>query len=100
MFVIPEIAARCARAALIGAAMASSAVAQTQYRNLDAGRPGRVEDAEAASRYSLNVDLAPFQIERIAGGPTRYRAEPDITGRFIVVAENLTQDKGWWGGGR
>ena len=78
MFLIPELARRCVCAALIGAATASSVVAQTQYRNLDAGRPGRVEDAETSARYSLDVDLAPFQIERLVGGTTRYRAEPKV----------------------
>jgi hypothetical protein len=62
----------------IGTSGASGAGAQTQYRNLDAGRPGRIEDAEATARYSLDVDLTPFQIERLTGGTTRYRAEPRV----------------------
>jgi hypothetical protein len=62
----------------IGTAAAHPGGAQTQYRNLDAGRPGRIEDAEATARYSLDVDLTPFQIERLTGGTTRYRAEPRV----------------------
>ena len=62
----------------IGTAAAGRVSAQTQYRNLDAGKPGRIEDAEATARYSLDVDLTPFQIERLTGGTTRYRAEPRV----------------------
>ena len=63
---------------LIVVALSRAGVARAQYRNLDAGRPGRVEDAEPTPRYALDIDLAPFQIERLAGGTTRYRAEPRL----------------------
>ena len=41
--------------------------AQTDYYNTDTGRPLRVEDAYATERYSLDLHLAPFTIERRAG---------------------------------
>ena len=59
--------------------MSALAGAQTQYYNLDAGRPGRVEDAEVTARYSLGIDLAPLSVERLSGGTTRLRAEPKLT---------------------
>jgi len=69
------------------AAISSRAVAQTQYRNLDAGRPGRIEDAESAARYSLDLDLAAFQVERLSGGTMRYRAEPKVTYGVLPFTE-------------
>jgi hypothetical protein len=61
---------------LIVVLASNAALAQTQYRNLDAGRPVRIEDAQPAARYSFDADAAPFQVERLAGGTSRYRAEP------------------------
>ncbi len=63
---------------LIVVALSRAGTARAQYRNLDAGRPGRVEDAEPTPRYALDIDLVPFQIERLTGGTTRYRAEPRL----------------------
>ena len=53
--------------------------AQTQYHHLDGGRPVRVEGADPTARYALDVDVAPFQLERLSGGTIRYRAEPKVT---------------------
>jgi hypothetical protein len=64
-----------------------SANAQTQYRNLDAGRPGRVEDAEPEARYGLDIDLAAFQVERLVGGTMRYRAEPKLAYGILPFTE-------------
>jgi hypothetical protein len=69
------------------AAFAPLASAQTQYRNLDAGRPGRVEDAESAARYTLDLDVAAFQVERLAGGTMRYRAEPKLAYGVLPFTE-------------
>lgn len=38
----------------------NSSGAQAHYFNLDAGRPGRVEDAIATERYELEAQFAPF----------------------------------------
>ncbi|MDB4874354.1 MAG: hypothetical protein JWM41_800 [Gemmatimonadetes bacterium] len=67
--------------------IARGASAQTQYYNLDGGRPGRVEDAEATARYALAVDLGPFQYERLAGGTNRFRAEPKISYGVLPFTE-------------
>ena len=69
------------------ATISPRALAQTQYRNLDAGRPGRIEDAESAARYSLDLDLAAFQVERLSGGTMRYRAEPKVTYGVLPFTE-------------
>ena len=50
--------------------------AQTEYYNLDAGRPTRVEDAVSAERYALELLLGSLRIERLAGGVQRWRTEP------------------------
>jgi hypothetical protein len=60
---------------------------QTYYRNLDAGQPGRVEDAEVTPRYSLAVMLSPLAFERLSGGSMRYRAEPKISYGFLPLTE-------------
>jgi hypothetical protein len=52
--------------------------AQSSYYNLDAGRPGRVEDAEPTPLYSLDLDPSSLQYERLRGGTSRFRAEPRI----------------------
>ena len=69
---------RLALAPLFSAVVARGLPCQTQYHNLDSGRPGRVEDAEPASLYSLDVDFAAYQFEHLTGGTNRYRAEPKI----------------------
>jgi hypothetical protein len=60
------------------AAVGRRAAAQTQYYNLDAGRPGRVEDAEPTPLYSLDLDPSSLQYERLVGGTNRFRAEPRV----------------------
>lgn len=42
-------------------------LAQGNYYNTDAGRPGSVEDAQVLSLYSLDLYLAPVSLERVAG---------------------------------
>ena len=62
-----------------GATRISTAGAQTQYFNLDAGRPTRVEDAVPTERYGLDIQLAPVRIERLDDGSYRWRVEPKIS---------------------
>jgi hypothetical protein len=50
--------------------------AQTEFYNLDAGRPVRIEDAVAAERYALELVLGGLRVERLAGGVQRWRTEP------------------------
>src|SRR5689334_16421240 len=49
------------------------------YYNLDAGRPGRVEDAAPAARYELELQLLPVRVERFASGATRWRSDPKLS---------------------
>ena len=65
--------------ALACAAVAGApARAQTGYYNLDAGRPGRVEDALPAHRYELEVQFPSVRLERLANGSHRWRVEPKV----------------------
>ncbi len=57
----------------------SPLAAQSEYFNLDAGRPGRVEDAEPTPLYSLDIDPSQLQFERLTGGTSRFRAEPRLS---------------------
>ena len=43
------------------AAAGRQGAAQSSYYNLDAGRPGRVEDAEPTPLYSLDLDPSSLQ---------------------------------------
>ena len=61
--------------------------ASAQYRNLDAGKPTRVEDAEPTPRFALDLDAAPFQLERLTGGTMRYRAEPRIAYGLLPMTD-------------
>jgi hypothetical protein len=65
MFAIWKLTRRCLSVALIGVATRPSSSRKRSIATLTRDVPGRVEDAEVASRYSLDVDLAPFQIERL-----------------------------------
>jgi hypothetical protein len=62
----------------IGLAPLQPARAQGYY-NLDAGRPGRVEDASPTARYELELQLLPVRFERFASGATRWRADPKLS---------------------
>jgi hypothetical protein len=62
--------------AALFASAASTLPAQTDYRNLDAGRPLRAEDALVVPRWALDVQLPSLRIERFGSGVTRWRLEP------------------------
>ncbi len=53
--------------------------AQTDYYNTDTGRPVQIEDAYAIERRALELQLAPFRVERPRGGAYRWGLEPEIT---------------------
>jgi hypothetical protein len=61
--------------------------AQTEYYNLDAGRPTRVEDAVAAERYALELFLGGLRVERLAGGVQRWRTEPKAAYGILPFTE-------------
>jgi hypothetical protein len=58
--------------------LATSAAAQTDYYNTDAGRPLTVEDAAAVERYAFEIQLAPLRLDRAAAGVYRWTVEPEI----------------------
>jgi hypothetical protein len=45
------------------------------YYNLDAGRPGRVEDAAPTPRYELDLQFLPVRFEQLANGTRRWRMD-------------------------
>jgi len=75
---------QCAvRVMLLGAgtiafAFPSNANAQTDYYNTDAGRPIRVEDAYAIERRAVELQVAPFRIQRSLGGTYQWGLEPEL----------------------
>ena len=52
--------------------------AQTDYYNTDAGRPVRIEDAYAIERRAVELQMAPFRLERARGGAYRWGIEPEL----------------------
>jgi hypothetical protein len=56
-----------ALAAPVLLASANAAAAQTDYLNLDRGRPVTIEDAHPVERFALELQLAPVRLERRAG---------------------------------
>jgi hypothetical protein len=84
---MPHAFCRAARAALcaLPAAVAPLA-AQTDYRNLDHGRPGRVADAYVVERYALEL-LAPLgSFASRKGGALEYGFTPEVE---YGIARNL-----------
>lgn len=61
--------------------------AQSDYRNLEAGRPLRVTDATPTERYSLDLDLTTFRLERLTLGRYRLQYEPRIAYGILPRAE-------------
>lgn len=64
---------------LLSAALGAVAGAQPEYRNIDGGRPVRIEDAEASARHSLDFQIAPLRLDRITGGIYRWQLEPRVS---------------------
>lgn len=73
---------KLSRVVLVGmlftAAGAKQAFSQTEYRNLEAGRPIRISDATPTERYSLDLDLTTLRLERLSLGRYRLQYEPRI----------------------
>jgi len=64
---------------LMGPSLARQAQAQAEYRNLDAGLPVRIEDANVTERYALDLDLANLRFDALSGGRKRLQLEPELT---------------------
>ena len=56
-----------------------NARAQVSYRNLDAGFPVRVEDANVTERYALDFDFLNFRYDELSDLRTRFQYEPTVT---------------------
>lgn len=74
---MPRVAYRFAACGL-GVLLAIPAQAQSEYRNLEAGRPIRMSDATPTERYALDLDLTTFRVERLSLGRYRLQYEPRI----------------------
>ncbi|HEY2065626.1 MAG TPA: hypothetical protein VGG84_06675 [Gemmatimonadaceae bacterium] len=61
--------------------------AQSDYFNLDAGRPTRVEDAIPTPRYQLDLQLVPFRYELLSNDARRWRADPKLTYGIAPLTE-------------
>jgi len=69
----------CALGLLLSAGPGVAAGAQPEYRNIDGGRPVRIEDADASARHSLDFEIAPARVDRITGGLYRWHFEPRVS---------------------
>jgi hypothetical protein len=76
---VANVARGGAHAVALLAIAAHAAAAQPEYRNIDGGRPLRVEDAQASARHSLDFMIAPLRLDRIAGGTYRWQVEPRLS---------------------
>lgn len=78
----PRAAARGRRAACVAlAALAAApavARAQTDYYNLDRGRPLRVEDALPIERHAIEWQLAPVRVSGARGAGSVLEVEPEL----------------------
>jgi hypothetical protein len=84
-------------------------LAQSEYHDLDAGQPTRIEGAQTTPRQALEWNMAPVQVEQFSGGLTRYQVEPalsygilprtdiSITAPFIVRERGATPHQGLTG---
>lgn len=75
---MPAMFSRVVPVLLLGHVAASSAFAQTDYFNTDAGRPIRVEDAYTIERRAIELQVAPLRLERGRGDRYRWGVEPEI----------------------
>lgn len=70
---------RLTAAALLALAGAAPvAQAQTDYYNLDEGRPVATEDAYATERHAFELQLAPVRVERMPGGVYDWEVAPEL----------------------
>lgn len=71
--------ARLTAAAISTVALAApSASAQTDFYNLDRGRPLRVEDALAIERHAIEWQLAPVRLSGARGAGSTLELEPEL----------------------
>src|SRR6266550_3243047 len=56
-----------------------TASAQSEYRNIESGRPVRISDASPTERHSLDLDLTTVRVDRLSLGRYRLQVEPRIS---------------------
>jgi hypothetical protein len=54
------------------------AAAQSDYRDLESGRPVRISDAEPTERHAFDIDLTTLRLERLSLGRYRLQFEPRV----------------------
>lgn len=57
----------------------ANADAQSEYRNLEGGRPVRVSDASPTERHALDLDLTTVRVDRLSFGRYRLQVEPRVS---------------------
>ena len=62
----------------LGMVLPVASPAQTDYYNTDRNRPIRIEDAYPTERYAFDAHLAPFRLERSAGGVYTWGVDPEL----------------------
>ena len=67
--------------------VSSRASAQSDYRNLEGGRPVRISDATPTERHSLELDLTTIRIDRLSLGRYRAQIEPRISYGLLPRAD-------------
>jgi hypothetical protein len=67
-----------AGAVLLTVGAPAPASAQTDFYNLDKGRPLRVEDAYATKRYAFELKASPLTLSQMSDGTVRYRPEVEL----------------------
>ena len=73
-------------AAVVGLCGTRSLAAQTDYRNLDEGRPTRVEDAFPVERYAFEF-LTSYALEREPGGGIVHAFVPELEYGLVANGE-------------
>jgi hypothetical protein len=56
-----------------------SVAAQSEYRNLESGRPVRVSDATPTERHALELDLTTVRVDKLSRGRYRLQMEPRVS---------------------
>ena len=66
-------------ASVVWCAVTASAAAQSEYRNIEGGRPVRISDATPTELHALDLDLTTVRVDRLSLGRYRLQVEPRIS---------------------
>jgi hypothetical protein len=66
-------------ALLFGCVAVATAGAQSEYRNIEGGRPVRVSDASPTEHHALDLDLTTIRVDRLSFGRYRAQLEPRVS---------------------